>query len=106
VEGSIYLICKIVDRSQLEKTTIDQTPAQWFWFQCIRRLSNILSSYSNFALDPKVNSAAAKDTMPAKDNRAMEDIADSFQELCRDIKSAMANGGGLHLAMTKLGCLV
>jgi hypothetical protein len=30
--------------------------------------------------------------MPAKDNTALEDIAYSFQQLCRDIKSAMANG--------------
>jgi hypothetical protein len=92
VEQVIYLICKIADHSQLEKATRPD-PAQWFWFQCIRCLSNILSSYFIFALNPKVNSASAKGTMLAKDDIAIEDITDSFQQLFRDIKSAIANNG-------------
>lgn len=43
-------------------------------------LSNILSSYVNFALDPEVSSTAATDVMLAKDDKGLEDVADSFQQ--------------------------
>ena len=58
VEDIVYLICKKADRSW--KKELDQN-AQWFWFQCICWLSDILSHYFNFVLDPEVSTAAAKD---------------------------------------------
>jgi hypothetical protein len=56
--------------------------------------SKILLSYFNFALHLEVNSATGKDTTPATDNNALEDVANSFQQLRRDTKGAMASGGG------------
>lgn len=58
VEDVIFQITKMPDPSwkqQLDKTT------NWLWFQCIRQLSNLLSSYFYFVLDPEVHAAAAKD---------------------------------------------
>jgi hypothetical protein len=95
VEDIVYLICKKADRSW--KKELDQN-AQWFWFQCIRRLSNILSRYFNFVLDPEVSSAAAKDIMPAKDNDALTVIDAAFRQLYCDIQTAEANGDGRPLA--------
>jgi hypothetical protein len=106
VGDGIYRIFKLAKNSW--KRQLGQN-ARWFCFQCVRCLSNILLSYFNFVHDPEVDSAAAKDIMPvkdnakhtmsAKDNRALEDIANSFQQLCLDIKSAsMVNGDGQSLA--------
>jgi hypothetical protein len=94
VEDVVYLICKLADYSW--KRQLDQN-TQWFWFQCVRRLSKIMLSYFNFTLDPEVNSTIAKDTMPNKEDKALEDIAGSFQKFCCNIKSAVANGNGRPL---------
>jgi hypothetical protein len=98
VEDVAYLICKLADCTSWKRQLVQN--ARWLWFQCVRHLSNVLSSYFNFAPGPEVNSIPAKDTMPAKDDRALEDIADSFQQLCRDIKSAIVNGDGHPLLLT------
>jgi hypothetical protein len=95
VKDIVYLICKKADRSCKEE--LDQN-SQWFWFQCIRRMSNILSRYFNFVLDPELSSAAAKDIMTAKDDSTLDDITTSFQQLYSDIKTVGANGNGRPLA--------
>jgi hypothetical protein len=95
VEDIVYLISMLAD--QKWKRQLDQN-AYWFWFHCIRHLSNILSCYFNFALDPDVKSYAMKDTMPKKGDKSLEDIIESFKQLYRDIKGAMANGDGRPLA--------
>ncbi len=97
VEDIVYLICKKADRNW--KKELDQN-VQWFWFQCIRRLSNILSRYFNFVLDPEVSAAAANNIMPAPDDSRLNEISQNFRDLYRDIQTAGANGDGRLLADT------
>jgi hypothetical protein len=91
VKDVIFLISKMADRSW--KHQLDQprhllvlVPA----FSMSLQHPGYPSSF-NFALDPKINSDAAKAVMPkADDDKTLRDIAKSFKQLSRDIKGAMA----------------